>query len=67
MKAIEHTNWCKKWTTGRCQSKKVPDISTGSVVTHLRCGENLNDDFIMELLTSLTVNILEIGWNLAKS
>jgi len=33
----------------------VPYISQGSVATHLNCGGMFNDDFITNLLPSLTV------------
>jgi len=31
------------------------DISQGSVVTQLRCGEIVNEDFVANLLVNLTV------------
>jgi len=31
------------------------DISQGSVVTHLRCGGTVNDDFVANLLINLSV------------
>ena len=31
------------------------DISQGSVVTHFRCGETVNEDFVANLLINLSV------------
>ena len=38
------------------------DISQGSVVTQLRCGGILNDDFVAYLLVNLSVNKIE-NWS----
>ena len=31
------------------------DISQGSVVTHIRCGEIVNEDFVANLLVNMSV------------
>jgi len=37
------------------RAKKVPNISQGRAVAHLTCGTIFNDNFITQLLQSLTM------------
>jgi len=42
-------------------NKKVPNISQGSAVTRFMCGGIFNNDFIRNLLLSLTEGSVKIG------